>query len=284
MNKTVLITGGNSGIGLAIAHEMAQRLPAGSTICLASRNRAKSELARTEILARVPGVQVELYDLDLASLDKIRAFASTFLAKHRQLDVLANNAGTFPDQQHFTAEGYEFQFGANYLGPFLLTHLLLPALRASDDGRIVHMSSMMHALGTINPATFRGRKPYIGVRAYGQSKLGNLMFSNALARRLDGITSNAMHPGGVSSAIYDDLPRWQYALMKPFLIGPEKAAKLACDLALLPDLRKTTGGYFSVQTPALPSLESRNRERQEKLYADSCALLDIAPLPVPVSG
>lgn len=279
MTKIVLVTGGNSGIGLAIAHEMARRLPAGSVLCLASRNRQKMESARAEILARAPGAIVELYELDLASLAKIRAFATDFLARHPRLDVLVNNAGAFPDKQQFTADGYEFQFGANYLGPFLLTHLLLPALRAGDDGRIVNMASMMHALGKIDPATFRGRKPYIGVRAYAQSKLGNLLFSNALARRLDGITSNAMHPGGVNSSIYDELPRWQFALLRPFLVGPEPAAKLATDLALLPEHRQTSGRYFSIQTPAFASPRARSREQQEKLYNDSCALLGIEALP-----
>lgn len=278
MNKTVLVTGGNSGIGLAIAQKMAAQLPAGSALCLASRNRQKMEAARAAILAKSPGVEVELYQLDLASIDRIREFSSAFRAQHDRLDVLVNNAGAFPARQQFTDDGYEFQFGANFLGPFLLTHLLLPALQASDDARIVHMASMMHALGSIDESTFRGRKPYIGVRAYAQSKLGNLMFSHALSRRLAGITSNAMHPGGVASSIYDDLPRWQHALLKPLLIGPGPAAGLATDIALSPDYRRITGKYFSIQTPAFQSPLARNREAQEELYVRSCRLLALKPL------
>ncbi len=278
MKKTVLITGGNSGIGLAIAQEMASRLPSGSSLCLASRNQQKMETARTAILARNPSLIVELYTLDLAAIGKIRAFSSAFRAQHERLDVLVNNAGAFPEQQQFTAEGYEFQFGANYLGPFLLTHLLLSPLQASEDARIVHMASMMHALGSMNEATFRGRRPYIGVRAYAQSKLGNLMFSHALSRRLAGITSNAMHPGGVASSIYDELPRWQHAVLKPFLIGPQPAATMAADLALSPQHRHTTGQYFSIQTPAFQSSLARNQDEQERLYVRSCELLGLTPL------
>lgn len=278
MTKTVLITGGNSGIGLAIAHEMASR--GNVRLCLASRDLKKTEAARDAIRAKAPGTEVECWSLDLGSLDGIRAFAKEFLAKHGRLDVLVNNAGAYPAKQQFTADGYEFQFGANYLGPVLLTHLLLPALQKSDDARIVHMSSVMHTLGNIDPSTFRGRRFYIGTRAYGQSKLGNLLFSHALARRLDGITSNAMHPGGVNSSIYDDLPKILQGVIRPFLITAEPAAKLASDLALSPEHRQTTGQYFTAQPPTFSSPRSRNRELQEKLYADSCQLLGIEPLPV----
>ncbi|MFZ5723382.1 MAG: SDR family NAD(P)-dependent oxidoreductase [Pseudomonadota bacterium] len=276
--KTVLITGGNSGIGLAIAKEMARR--GGVRLCLASRDMKKMEAARAEIQAQAPGTGVELYALDLASLAKIRAFAADFLSRHQKLDALVNNAGAYPAKQQFTADGYEFQFGANYLGPVLLTHLLLPALQRSDDGRIVHMSSMMHMLGNIDASTFRGRRFYIGTRAYGQSKLGNLLFSHALARRLNGITSNAMHPGGVNSPIYDDLPGFLQGIIRPFLITAEPAAKLASDLALAPEHRQTTGRYLTAQPPSFSSPRSRNVELQESLYAESCALLDIEPLPL----
>lgn len=276
--KTILVTGGNSGIGLAIAHEAARR---GARVCIASRNERKSAEAKADIERATPGAEVETWKLDLGSLDAIRRFAAEFLAAHDSLDALVNNAGTNLETQQFTADGYEMQFGGNYLGPFLLTHLLLPALEKSSDARIVNMASMIHLIGRIDPDTWRGRKPYIGVMAYAQSKLGNILFSHAMARRLasKGITSNAMHPGGVNTNIYDDLPRWLGGMLRPFLIGPDKAANLACDFALAPEHRQTTGTYRTVQPPSLQSRKARDVALQESLYADSCRLVGIAPLP-----
>lgn len=284
MPKTVIVTGGNSGIGLAIAHELARR---GATVCLACRDQAKATQARSEILQRTPGAQVELYELDLASFDRIHRFVSAFSGRHERLDALVNNAGAVPVRQQFTTEGFELQFGGNYLGPFLLTHLLLPLMRkAADEGgpgrgdaRVVNLSSIAHTIGRIDLDTARGRKPYRVLPAYAQSKLGNLLFSHALARKLPaGITSQALHPGGVASPLYRDIPGWQYAAIKPFLIGPERAGQLAASLALDPARRGETGGYFSIQHPRIVSRAARDEGLQDRLYAQSCAWAEVAPL------
>jgi NAD(P)-dependent dehydrogenase (short-subunit alcohol dehydrogenase family) len=285
MPKTVVITGGNSGIGLSIAHELARR---GATVCLACRDQAKAAAARDEILARTPGATIELYKLDLASFDAIRAFVREFNSRHDRLDALINNAGAVPTRQQYTAEGFELQFGGNYLGPFLLTHLLLPALQqAANDGghgqgdaRIVHLSSIAHTIGRMKLHTAKGRKPYMVLSAYAQSKLGNLMFSNTLARKLPwGITSQALHPGGVHSPLYRDLPKWFYTLFfRPFLIGPERAGALAAELALADHRKGETGGYFSIQHPKIVTATARDEAQQETLYAQSCAWTGVNPL------
>lgn len=283
-NKTVVITGGNSGIGLAIAHEVAKR---GATVCLACRDQRKAAVAREEIMQRTPGAQVELYPLDLASFDAIEHFVRSFSSRHDRLDALINNAGAVPTRQQFTAEGFELQFGGNYLGPFLLTHRLLPLLQVTadeggvgrGDARIVTMSSIAHNVGRIDLNTARGRKPYLVLPAYAQSKLGNLLMSHTLARRLPpGITSQAMHPGGVASPLYRDLPSWQYAVMKPFMIGPERAGRLAAELALDPARRGQTGGYFSIQHPRIESKAARNKALQDVLYQQSCIWTEVDPM------
>jgi len=285
MSKVVLITGGNSGIGLAIAHAVAQR---GAVVCIACRDQAKAAAARAEIVARTPGAQVELYELDLASFAKVRAFVEAFKARHDRLDALINNAGVLAPRQQFTAEGYEQHIGANYIGPVLLTQLLLPLLKvAADEGgvgrgdaRIVHLSSIAHTMGRIDLNTFRGRKPYRAFPAYAQSKLANLLFSNVLARRLPkGITSQALHPGGVMSPLYRDLPAWQYAVMKPFLIGPERPGQLVAELALDPTRRGETGGYFSVQHPRIVKRLARDAALQDRLYEQTCEWVGVEPLP-----
>ena len=280
MGKTVVITGGNTGIGLAIAHELAAR---GATVCLACRNAPKAEAARADILRAHPGATVEVYSLDLASFAHIHRFVAEFTARHPRLDVLINNAGAAPLSPQTTQDGFELQFGGNYLGPFLLTHLLLPALSEAarggvGDARIVHVSSIAHNLGRIEPATFRPGPPYRPLAAYAQSKLGNLMFNFALARRLPpGISTHAFHPGGVDSEIYRELPGWFYAVFRLFLIGTRRAGVLGADLALAPGHR--SGSYETAQWPKPVSKTARDIQAQEALYAQSCTLAGVAPLP-----
>lgn len=274
--KTVLITGGNSGIGLAIAHEMAAR---GARVCLACRDQQKARAAMDEIRARTPGAALELYTLDLASLDAIRRFAGEFRAKHPVFDVLVNNAGAYVNTHRHTADGFELTFGANTLGPLLLTELLLPALEQADDGRIVHLASMAHLLGRIDEATFRERRPYIAFNAYAQSKLGNLLHSHALSRRTR-VKTNAIHPGAVASPLYRELPSALYATFRWALIGPEPAARLVADLALSPQHRATTGQYLTAQPPRFSSRRSKDVALQDSFYETCCRLAGVPPRPV----
>ncbi|TJZ79390.1 SDR family NAD(P)-dependent oxidoreductase [Rhodococcus oryzae] len=281
MPKTVVVTGANSGIGLAMAHELAAR---GATVCLACRNQAKAEAAREEIARRTPGAKVDVLSLDLSSFEHIHRFATDLAARHERVDALINNAGASPLKQQFTAEGFELQFGANYLGPFLLTHLLLPQLRLAaeqtGDARIVHVASVAHNIGRIDADTFRGRSKYRPFPAYAQSKLANLMFNYALARRLpDGLSTHAMHPGGVDSDIYRELPRAVHAALRPFLISADRAGRLGAELALSPEYRERSGEYLTAQRPNPVSRRARDVAAQEALYAESAVLAGVEPLP-----
>jgi len=144
----------------------------------------------------------------------------------------------------------------------------------------VHLSSIAHTIGRMKLHTAKGRKPYMVLSAYAQSKLGNLMFSNTLARKLPrGITSQALHPGGVHSPLYRDLPKWFYTLFfRPFLIGPERAGALAAELALDAKRKGETGGYFSIQHPKIVTATAKDVAQQEALYAQSCAWTGVNPL------
>lgn len=274
--KTVLITGGNSGIGFATATQIAAQ---GGQVVLACRNTVKAAEAKQKILTQIPSAHVQIYSLDLASLSSIRKFAETFLSKHASLDVLINNAGVTPIKQQFTEEGFELQFGVNYLGHVLLTHLLLPALKAAPEARIIHLSSMLQSVSLIDFDSFRGRKPYFVLAACAQSKLGNLLFSNELARRLPKtITSNAVNPGAVQSDIWRDVPRPIYKVLKLILITPDRAAKLITKIALSAEWKGKSGEFKSAHGPLPFSRSCRNAELSCQLYQESCKLLNVTPI------
>ena len=277
MSKRVLITGGNSGIGLCTAEQLAAQ---GAEVILACRDQAKGQAALARIKHNQPDARVRLFELDLADLTKVRGCARRLNDELDGLDVLINNTGVVPDRQQFTADGFEMQFGVNYLAPVLLTHLLLPLLQQRPGARILHVASVAHWLGRINSRTWRGRRPYLVMDAYGQSKLGNILFSDVLAQRLAGqdITSNALHPGGVDTPIFRHAPELLMKLIRPTLTTPEKAARLPTQLALDPALDGVTGGYFDAKGPAARSPRARNKKVAERLYQDSMALLGINPL------
>ena len=277
MSKRVLITGGNSGIGYCTAEQLAGH---GAEVSLACRDQTKGQAAIARIKNRHPNAKVRLFPLDLSDLENVRDNAAIIYRELGELDVLINNAGVVPTQQEFTRDGYEMQFGVNYLAPVLFTHLMLPLLKKGNQPRIPHVASVAHWLGRINKKTWRGRKPYLVMDAYGQSKLGNILFSNVLAEHLQelGITSNALHPGGVDTPIFRHVPKAAMALIRPTLTTPEKAATLPVSLALDPQYAEVTGEYFANHKPALRSPRARNAKLAEELYYDTMAELDLPTL------
>jgi NAD(P)-dependent dehydrogenase (short-subunit alcohol dehydrogenase family) len=191
-----VVTGANSGLGLVTARELAR---AGARVVLACRNVGKGEAALREIEAAAPGAPLELEELDLASLDSVRAFAERFRSSHDSLDLLINNAGVMAPPRGRTADGFELQFGTNHLGHFALTGQLIGAMEGGEDARVVTLSSVAHRTGRIAFDNLAGDRRYFRWRAYGQSKLANLLFALELERRLSAagstIKSMAAHPG-----------------------------------------------------------------------------------------
>ena len=191
-----MVTGANSGLGFVTGRELAR---AGARVVLACRNVTKGEAARREIEALVPGAQLELEELDLSSLDSVRAFAERYRGGHDGLDLLINNAGVMAPPRGRTADGFELQFGTNHLGHFALTGLLIGAMEGTEDTRVVTLSSTAHRTGRIAFDNLGGERHYFRWRAYGQSKLANLLFALELDRRLrawgSNVKSMAAHPG-----------------------------------------------------------------------------------------
>jgi NAD(P)-dependent dehydrogenase (short-subunit alcohol dehydrogenase family) len=196
--RTAIVTGANSGLGLAAARELARH---GASVVMACRDLAKGARAKQELEAQVPDARVELAGLDLADLSSVASFAEGFRARSdgAGLDLLINNAGVMAPPRRETKDGFELQFGTNHLGHFALTARLIGAMEGRPDARVVTVSSNGHKLGRINFDNLQGDRHYFRWNAYNQSKLANLLFALELERRLRGagstVKSIGAHPG-----------------------------------------------------------------------------------------
>ncbi len=210
--KTIIVTGGNSGIGYEAALQFARKK---ATTILACRSLDKANAAAAQISASNPGATVEVMELDLSSLASIRNFADAFHKSQRNLDALVNNAGVMALPYRKTVDGFEMQFGTNHLGHFALTGLLLDALLAADGARVVNVSSGAHRMGRIRFDDLQWERSYYKWFAYGQSKLANLLFTFELQRRADKAGAKLLavgcHPGYAATNLQSAGPRMQGA-------------------------------------------------------------------------
>lgn len=241
--RLVLITGANRGIGREIALRMAGE---GYQVVMACRNVSKALLDRDDIRARTGNALVDVLPLDLSSLASVRMFADAFRSTYRRLNVLINNAGILAFSKGSTSDGFEQTVGVNYLGPFLLTSLLLPLFPTGEDNRIINLTSMVWPLGTFDIERFLA---YKGLKAYAVSKYAILLWTMFMADKLAvrGITVQAVHPGVVRTGIFSQR-KWYDVLintvMRPFLLSVEQGALPVLTLALEPQGVVKTARYF----------------------------------------
>jgi YVTN family beta-propeller protein len=219
-----LVTGANSGIGLYTALGLAGR---GFRVILAGRDAMRLERARRLVAERPGTLPPETALADFASLEAVRRLAEEALARHDRLDLLVNNAGLITPARQSSVDGYEMTIAVNHLAPFLLTNLLLDRLKASAPARIVTVASQSHRGARIDPANLVAPSDWTPLRAYGRSKLCNILFTHALARRLTstGVMAACLHPGVVATGIgggAGTLAGFGWRLVKPFLISPGK--------------------------------------------------------------
>jgi NAD(P)-dependent dehydrogenase (short-subunit alcohol dehydrogenase family) len=274
--KTVVITGGNAGIGKETAVGLAQR---GAHVIITSRDPARGEAAASEIRerSRVDG-EVEVMTLDLASLASIREFASELARRHDRIDVLCNNAGVMLGNRRLTSDGFEQTFGVNHLGHFVLTDLLMPQLRAAAPSRVVNVSSHAHksARNGLDFGDLQSEQEYKPFQVYARSKLANISFTRELARRLDGsgVTANALHPGFVRSRFGRDGDTGQLMgaiapFVQLFAISARRGARTSIYLASSPEVAETTGGYFFRCKPAAVSKPAEDDDAARRLWSAS---------------
>ena len=275
-NKTAIVTGSNTGIGKETALGLAKR---GFDVVLAVRDQVKGDAARAEIVAQSGHDAVVVMPLDLAEFASIRAFAASFADRFQRLDVLVNNAGLTTRKRAVTRDGLEATFGVNHVGTALLTRELLPVLERSAPARIVVVSSNLHYRGKMgweDPQQTQG--PFRGLAAYNQSKLANVLFTKALARRLKGtgVTVNALHPGVVATELTRDYPKAIASILKLFLLSPQKGAECSLHVATSPDLAQTTGSYFDKSRAKPASADARDEAQQERLWELTEAIIQSA--------
>jgi NAD(P)-dependent dehydrogenase (short-subunit alcohol dehydrogenase family) len=215
--KRAIVTGASGGLGEETARALAAK---GAAVTIAARNLAKAEAAAEQIRQSTGNAQVDIGELELDKPASVRAFASSWLARHDALNLLINNAGIMACPLMRTAEGWEMQFATNHLGHFLLTNLLVPALKAGAPARVINLSSSGHRRSTVDleDPHFERREydPFVG---YGQSKTANIWFSMELNERLasQGVTAFAVHPGGIMTELGRHLTQETIAQMTKML-------------------------------------------------------------------
>jgi len=264
--KVALVTGGSSGLGQETARVLAEH---GAHVILTARNVPKGEAVAEGIRASTGNKRVEVEELELGSLQDIRAFADRFLARHPTLHILVNNAGVMACPQSRTKDGLELQFGSNHVGHFLMTCLLAPALRRGAPSRVVSVSSRGHHM---SPVVFEDiqfeHRPYDKWRAYGQSKTANVLFAVGLERRLGtrGVHANALHPGGIMTELGRHMQPEDFEFIRTRSAGMKFKSVEA-------------GAATSVFTATAPELEGRGG-----LYLEDCHVSAVNAAPDALDG
>ena len=274
-DKTVMVTGATNGIGKVSALELAKM---GATVILVSRSAEKCEAVAKEIRQAAGHDRVVAMPADLSVQAEIHRLADQFLAAYSRLDVLLNNAGAIYTAREVSKDGVEMTWALDHLNYFLLTNLLLDALKAAPSARVVNVSSGAHAIGKINFDDVQFTKGYSSFKAYSQAKLANVMFTYELARRLQGtnVTTNALHPGAVSTGFGQNntgLLSGMWKLFGKFTLSPEEGAKTSIYLASSPEVAGVTGQYFDKCKPVKSNAASYIEADQRRLWELSAGMV-----------
>jgi NAD(P)-dependent dehydrogenase (short-subunit alcohol dehydrogenase family) len=275
--RVAIVTGATAGIGLYTALGLARHR---MRIVLVGRDPARAERARRLVAERSGSDRIETALADFASLAAVRRLAETLLARHQRIDLLVNNAGLISPRFQLSEDGCELTFAVNHLAPFLLTNLALDRLRTSAPARIVTVASQAHRGARLELSDLTQPRNWTPLSAYSRSKACNILFTRALARRLDSkeVTAACLHPGVVATAIGNragTLARLGWRLAKPFLIGPEKGAAASLFLATVADPTPFHGSYVIGNRIAEPDTAARDDRLGEQLWTESARLVGL---------
>ena len=266
--KRVVLTGASRGIGRETALALGRM---GAELSLVVRDAERGNAVAEEVRALGAGGDARVFVADLSSMADVRRVGSELLGAHDRIDVLVNNAGALLMDRQVTKDGFEATFATNHLAYFLLTDVLLAALKKAPAGRIVNVASDAHHRGSLAFDDLMGEKRYVGWKAYSTSKLANILFTSELARRLQGtsVTTNSLHPGVIASGFARNNKGVIGVLAKlaaPFLMSSEDGAKTTVFLATDPAVAKVSGEYFAKSKVAKRSREARSAEIAKRLW------------------
>ena len=276
--KTCVITGATSGIGYGIAKGLASL---NHDLVLIGRDQTKGQQVAEQLRKYPEHAAITYYNMDLCSQKEIRQTGEEIRSKHPQIDVLINNAGVWTSRCEFTVEKIEKQFAVNHLAYFLLTHILYPNIARSPDGRIINMGSDSHKFGKINFDDLNLERSYHGLKAYGQSKLANLLFTYELHRikKDDHLSVYCVQPGLVKTDIgvkhTNPFHSFMWKLRRLGGLTPEKAAETAIYLATSPEAAGRSGLYWDRSKPKPSSTRSKNADDAARLWKMSERLCGI---------
>lgn len=278
--KVCIVTGGTSGIGWVTAFQLAER---GATVLLIGRDLQRGLAAAERIRSETDNRSVKFFQMDLSVQDQIYQFVAAFHQGYDRLDVLVNNAGITLLTRRLSEDGVEMTFAVNHLGHFLLTNLLLNTLKENAPSRVINVSSGSHRGAQIDFNSLRGESGYEGLRAYGQSKLANVLFTYELARRMEGteVTVNAVHPGFVLTNLGRDNGWLIHKIIRLAMrlggISTEEGAETLIYLAASPEVEKVTGRYFHKMKPVETSPQSYDPDTALRLWEISEELTGLGP-------
>jgi NAD(P)-dependent dehydrogenase (short-subunit alcohol dehydrogenase family) len=272
--KTVVITGATSGIGGVAAEKLAQM---GARIVLVARDRSRGEGALQRLAKKAPGLAHTVHYADLTRISEMKRVAAEIAEAEPRIDVLVNNAGAMFATRELTEDGLEYTFALNHMAYFVVTQGLRERLVASAPARVVSTASAAHQGASLDFDDLQLTESFGAMKAYGRSKLCNILFTRELARRLHGtgVTANCLHPGFVATRFGDEsggLISRVVGLAKLFAISPEKGAETIIYLASSPEIAATTGQYFYKCRPIAPSREAQDDWTALSLWERSAAL------------
>ena len=273
-DKVVVITGATSGIGAITAEKLAAM---GARMLVIARNRTRGEATLKRLGETAPGIDHRVYYADLSLVKEMKRVGNEIAAAERRIDVLINNAGALFGKRELTGEGLERTFATNHMSYFVVTEQLRERLLASAPARVINTSSEAHRGMKIDFGDLHGSRSYQAFRAYGRSKLCNILFTRELARQLSGtgVTVNCLHPGFVNTRFGDESKgplSLLFRIAKNFAISPEKGAETMVFLASAKEVAGTTGQYFYQCRPKTSSIEAQDEDAAKRLWEESVKL------------
>lgn len=278
--KICLVTGATNGIGKATAQALAQM---GATVVIVGRSPSRCAAVVSEIKQASGSSAVEALIADLSMMAQVRQVAEQFKAKHQKLHVLVNNVGGAFAERQVTSEGFEKTFALNHLNGFLLTNLLLDALKAAAPARIINVSSDAHKRVRLDFEDLQSEQGSFLFTAYGRSKLAVVVFSYELSRRLagTGVTCNVLHPGLVRTGFASNMGAVQSSVLNFFMrfvgLSPEQGAQTTVYLATSPDVENITGKYWEKRKPVPSGRIAYDRATWTRLWEVSEKLVAASP-------